>query len=88
MSRNNEMNDRKRSILLLMCKTRWCGHDVSYEIFYLGMPYIMEALEAMNGTHADINQFDETYSKGWAQKINKKLPRIYMHYPISISSLV
>ena len=48
----------------------------------------MEALEAMNGTHADINQFDETYSKGWAQKINKKLPRIYMHCPISISSLV
>ena len=32
------------------------------------MPYIMEALEVMNGTHADINQLDEIYSKGWSAK--------------------
>ena len=25
----------------------------------------MEALEVMNGMHADINQLEETYSKGW-----------------------
>ena len=58
LSQNNEMNDSKRSILLGMCKTRWCERDVSYERFYLTMPYIMEATEVMKGTHADINQID------------------------------
>ena len=67
-SYSNEMNDSRRSILLGMCKTRWCERDVSYERFYLAMPYIMEALEVMNGTHANINQLDETYSQGWSAK--------------------
>ena len=89
MSQNNEMNDSKRSILLGMWKKVEVGErDVSYERFYLAMHYIVEALEVMNGTHADINQLDETYSKGWSTKINKKLPRIYMYCPISILSLV
>ena len=64
MSQNNEINDNKRSILLGMCKTRWGERDVSYEKFYLAMSYIMETLEVMNGTHADINQLDEKCSKG------------------------
>ena len=64
VSQNNETNDSKRSILLGMCRTRWCECDMSYERFYLAMPYMMETLEVMNGTHADINQLDETYSKG------------------------
>ena len=88
MSQNNEMSDSKRTILLGMCKTKWCERDVSYERFYLVMPYIMEALEVMTGTNADINQLDEMYSKGWSAKINKKLPCIYMRCPISVSSLV
>ena len=68
MSQNNEMNDSKRSILFGMCKARWCERDVSYERFYLAVPYIMEALEVMKGTHPDINQLDETYSKLWSAK--------------------
>ena len=64
VSQNNEINDNKRSILLGMCKTRWGERDVSYEKFYLAMSYIMETLEVMNGTHADINQLDEKCSKG------------------------
>ena len=64
VSQNNETNDSKRSILLGMCRTRWCECDMSYERFYLAMPYMMETLEVMNGTHADINQLDETHSKG------------------------
>ena len=78
MSQNNEMNDSKRSILLGMCKTRWCERNVPYERFYLAMPYIMEALEVMNGTHADINQLDETYSKGWSAK-DKQEASSYLH---------
>ena len=86
MSQNNEMNGSKRSILLGMrSKTRWCKRDVSYERFYFAMPYIMEALEVMNETYADINQLDKCIRRGGAQKINKKLPRIYMRCPISVS---
>ena len=62
------MNDSKGSILLGICKKSWCERDVSHERFYLAMPYIMEALEVMNGTHADINELDETYLKGWSAK--------------------
>ena len=72
------MNDSKRSILLGISKTRWCKRDVSYERFYLAIPYIMEALEVMNGTHADINQLDETYSKGWSAK-DKQEASSYLH---------
>ena len=82
MSQNNEMNGSKRSILLGMRKTRWYERDVSYERFYFAMPYIMEALEVMNETYADINQLDKCIRRGGAQKINK---RIYMCCPISVS---
>ena len=78
VSLNNEMNDSRRSILLGMCKTTWCGRDVSYERFYLAMPYIMEVLEVMNGTLADINQLDETYSKGESAK-DKQEASTYLH---------
>ena len=79
MPQNNEMNDSKRSILLGMCKKVEGGErDVSYERFYLAMHYIVEALEVMNGTHADINQLDETYSKGWSVK-DKQETSSYLH---------
>ena len=38
----------------------------------------MEALEVMNGTHADINQLDKTYSKGWSAK-DKQEASSYLH---------
>ena len=88
VSLNNEMNDSRWSILLGMCKTRWCERDVSYERFYLAMPYIMEVLEVMNGTHADIINLTKHIRRGGAQMINKKLRYIYIHCPISISSLL
>ena len=42
------------------------------------MPYIMEALEVMNGTHADIIHLDETCSKGWSAK-DKQEASSYLH---------
>ena len=49
-----------------------------YERFYLAMPYIMEALEVMNGMHADINHLGEMYSKGWSAKDKLELSS-YLH---------
>ena len=42
------------------------------------MSYIMEALEVMSGKHADINQFDETFSKEWSAK-DKQEVSSYLH---------
>ena len=78
VSLNIEMNGSKWNILLGMFKTRWCERDVSYERFYLTMPYIIEALEVMNGMHADINQLDKMYSKGWSTK-DKQEASSYLH---------
>ena len=55
-----------------------CERDVSYERFYLAMPYIIEALEVMNGMRADINQLDKMYSKGWSTK-DKEEASSYLH---------
>ena len=78
LSQNNDINDSKRSISLDMCKTRWCERDVSYERFYLAIPYIMKALEFMNRTHAVINKLNKKYSKGWGAK-DKQVASSYLH---------
>ena len=38
---------------------------MSYEHFYLALPFIEEALEIINETHPSINTFDEIVTKGW-----------------------
>ena len=42
--------------------------DVSYERFYLALPFIVEAFEAINGTHTELDQFEEIYTKEWDAK--------------------
>ena len=39
--------------------------DVSYERFYLALPFIVETLEVINGTHTELDEFEEIYIKGW-----------------------
>ena len=87
MSENNEMSDSERSILLGMCKTRWCERDVSYERFYLAMPYIMETLEVMNETQTDINQLDETYSKRWSTE-DKQEASSYLYALFNLNFII
>ena len=48
-----------------MCKTRWSERDMSYEPFFLALPFVVEALEIINGTHPTINTFDKIFTKGW-----------------------
>ena len=54
----------RRKVLVGMCKTRWPERDVSYEHFYLTLPFIVEALEIINGTHPTRSTFDEIFTKG------------------------
>ena len=55
-----------------MCKTRWSVRDVSYEHFYLALPFIAEALEVINSTHPQLNTFKMDYTDGWSSDCKKE----------------
>ena len=48
--------------------TRRLERDVSYESFYLALPFIVESFEVINGTHTELDEFEEIYIKGWDAK--------------------
>ena len=43
-----------RKILAGLCGTRWSERDISYERFYLVIPFIAETFEVINSTHAEL----------------------------------
>ena len=47
--------------------------DVSYEYFCLALLFVVEACEIVNGTHTELGEFDETYTKLVMPKIKLKL---------------
>ena len=47
-----------------VCRIRWLERDVSYESFYLALLLIVEAFEVINGTHKELGEFEEIYTKG------------------------
>ena len=53
----------RRKVLVGKYETRWSERDVSYEHFYLALPFIEEALEIISGTHPSTNRFDEIVTK-------------------------
>ena len=55
-----------------MCKTRWSKIDLAYEHFYLALPFIMEALEIINGTHAEMGSFEKKYTEGCDYKTKRE----------------
>ena len=42
--------------------------DVSYERFYLALSFVVETFEVINGTHTELDEFEEIYTKGWDAK--------------------
>ena len=44
------------------------GGELSYERFYLALPFIVEALEVIKITHTKLNKFEKIYIKGWDAK--------------------
>ena len=55
----------ERKVLIGVCQTRWSERDVSYERFYLALPFIVETFEVINGTPTELDKFKELYIKGW-----------------------
>ena len=62
----------KRKVLVGMYQTCWSERDISYEHFYLAIPFMVEAFEVMNVTHPENNDFDSVYKDGWDSKTRKK----------------
>ena len=54
----------KRKVLVGMCKTWWSERDVSYEHFYLAVPFMFEVFELINETYPKSNDFDSVYKDG------------------------
>ena len=54
-----------------MFKTRWSEREVSYEHFYLALPFIAEALEVINSTHPQFDTFESVYTDGWSSHSKK-----------------
>ena len=61
----NEHSSSQRKAILGLCKTRWAERDKAYEHFYLSFPFIIKALEIINGTCEDIHQYPDTLISGW-----------------------
>ena len=59
------LDNNRQQILTGMCKIWWSQRDLAYEYFYLALPFIVEALETINGTHAEMGSFALKYTEGW-----------------------
>ena len=51
--------EERKKVLIAVCQTRWSERDVSYERFYLALPFIVETYEVINGTHTELDDFEE-----------------------------
>ena len=51
------LDNYRRQILIGMCKTRLSQRYLTYEHFYLTLPFIVEALEIINSIHAEMGSF-------------------------------
>jgi hypothetical protein len=54
-----------RKVLISMCKTCWSQRDISYEHFYLAIPFIVTAFEVTNGSYGNLEEFDPLFTTGW-----------------------
>ena len=53
------LDNNRRQILIGMYKTRWSERNLAYEHFYLALWFIVEALEIINDTHAEMGSFEK-----------------------------
>ena len=53
------LDNNRRQILIGMYKTRWSERNLAYEHFYLALWFIVEALEIINDTHAEMRSFEK-----------------------------
>ena len=62
-----------RKILVGLCGTRWSERDISYERFYLAIPFIAEAFEVINGTHPELQTLYKEHATGWDVHVKREV---------------
>ena len=70
MVEQKRFSEERKKALIDVCQTRWSERerDVSYECFYLALPFIVETFEVINCSHTELDEFEEIYIKGWDAK--------------------
>ena len=58
----------KKKVLIGVYQTRWSEIYISYNGFYLALPFIVEAFEVINVTHTKLDKFEEINTKVWNAK--------------------
>ena len=61
-----------RKIFVGLCGTRWSERDISYEWFYLAIPFIAEAFEVINGTHPELQTLPKEHTTGWDAHVKRE----------------
>ena len=61
-----------RRILVGLCGTYWSERDISYERFYLAIPFIVEAFEVINCTHPELQALPKERTTGWDAHVKRK----------------
>ena len=62
------LSKERKKVLIGVYQNRWSERVVSYERFYLAMPFIFEAFEIISATHTELDEFEEINTKGWGAK--------------------
>ena len=66
------LDNNRQQILTGMCKTRWSERDLADKHFYLALPFIVETLEIINGTHTEMRSFEKKYTESWDYKAKRE----------------
>ena len=53
-------SEGRKKVLIGVCRTRWSGREVSYQLFYLALSFIVGIFEVINGTHTELDEFEES----------------------------
>ena len=61
-------SEERKKVLIGVCRAQWLERVVSYESFYLALPFIIETFEVINVTYTEFDKFGEIYTKGWDVK--------------------
>ena len=69
---------KRRQILTGMCKTGWSEKGLANEQFYFALSFIMEALEVINGKHAEMGSFEKKHTEVWDYK-TKQEPKLLLN---------
>lgn len=82
-----EHSNSQRKVIKGLCKTCWAERDQAYEHFYLGFPFIIKALEVINGTCQDIHQYPDILTQGW-EPAAKNDATSYLHALCNFGTII